>query len=96
MKERSKVPLCLSSTDTKPTPRPWSITINLDAAGHPRSIAVNGNDGSCIEHRTRRGHTPETFARIIANMTHYVHAVNEWEKALPYLAMHGWGGMRIE
>lgn len=56
-------------------PRPWLFRVDEDAHG-PRQLTVTAYDGSVIEHRTRGGHTPETFAQVIANVEHYVNVVN--------------------
>lgn len=60
-------------------PRPWRVQIDTDARG-PRQVIVLSADGEVVDHRTRGGHTPETWARTLANVQHYVCAVNEMEE----------------
>jgi hypothetical protein len=70
-------------------PRPWRCVIDTDDRS-PRQIIVYSADGEVVEHKSRGGHTPETWARVLANVQYYVRAVNEWNEALGYLALHGW------
>ena len=59
-------------------PRPWRLEVAGSASGR-RAMAVYAADGEIVEYRQAGGHTPETFARHVANATHYVAAVNAQE-----------------